>query len=60
MKYYVVTAKNPLTNARDVVSVPMTNKTARQMMRKLRKQQPGVYELFKLNEYDPNQLTLQL
>lgn len=60
MKYYVVTAKNPLTNARDVLTVPMTKKTARQMMHKLRARQPGVYELFKLSENDPNQLTFQL
>lgn len=58
MKYYVITAINPLTEARDVVSVPMTKPMARELIAKLRKREPGVYRMHRLKEYEPKQLLL--
>lgn len=58
MKYYVITALNPLTEARDVVSVPMSKAMAQELIAKMRKRDPGVYRMHRLKEYEPQQLLL--
>lgn len=65
MKYYVITALNPLTETRDVVSVPMSKRLARELISKMRKREPGVYRMYRirrlteyLTEYEPQQLFL--
>ena len=60
MKYYVITAINPLTAAREVVSLPMPIDTAKLKIKEIRRRDGGVYRLYRLKEYQPNQILLEL
>lgn len=61
MNYYVITALNPLTNEREVVSLPMTAADARKAIKnEMKRPEPRILTKFKLKEYDPKQKLIDI